>query len=250
MVEQEIRSARRDVVTPSHIRLMQLVADVGERYGAPNLRLEGGTALAAYYLGHRESEDLDFFSDPGLDARSFLASVTDAAAAEGFDVQSFGSPNQGFARAMAHDREAGIDIKLDFAVNSPFRLAPLHETAEGIRVADYRDLCAGKLSAIGSRFEFRDFVDLHAIAGMDSGGGPAAEAEVRRRFRAVVLDLLETDPGLNPGIIGAGVMRGIGRPIVAPLPLRLIIPLDDVDVQRTIILCVDVCAEMMSEHLR
>src|SRR6476661_3284870 len=63
--ECTLLSADPRIVTPFHIRLMQIVARADAAYGAPNLRLDGGTGLAAYYLHHRESEDLDFFSDPG-----------------------------------------------------------------------------------------------------------------------------------------------------------------------------------------
>jgi len=63
------------VLTPTHLRLLEIVGRAANQYEAPNLRLEGGTALAAYYLGHLESEDLDFFGDPGLNARHFLDAV-------------------------------------------------------------------------------------------------------------------------------------------------------------------------------
>jgi hypothetical protein len=66
-----LRKADPRVVTPFHLRLMQLIADAGPRYGASNLRLQGGTALAAYHLQHRESEDLDFFADSPIDARDW-----------------------------------------------------------------------------------------------------------------------------------------------------------------------------------
>ena len=41
---------------------MRAVGHAAAAFGDIGLRLEGGTALAAYYLRHRESEDLDFFT--------------------------------------------------------------------------------------------------------------------------------------------------------------------------------------------
>ncbi|HEU4884465.1 MAG TPA: nucleotidyl transferase AbiEii/AbiGii toxin family protein [Longimicrobium sp.] len=82
---------------------MQIVARADAAYGAPNLRLDGGTGLAAYYLHHRESEDLDFFSDPGLNAPAFGEAVRDAAAAEGVRLDSFGGQSLGMVTYIAHN---------------------------------------------------------------------------------------------------------------------------------------------------
>jgi len=40
----------------------QLLRAIGQTQIAENFYLTGGTALAAYFLQHRLSEDLDFFS--------------------------------------------------------------------------------------------------------------------------------------------------------------------------------------------
>jgi hypothetical protein len=242
-------SAIPEVLTPTHTRLIRVVGRAADQYGAPDLRLEGGTALAAYYLGHRESEDLDFFGDPGLNARRFLETVIPLAREEGFSIQATGSANQGFARALATDDESGIAVKLDFAANSPFHLAPRVATAEGVPVASYRDLCAGKLHAICDRFAERDFVDLHAILIRGAAGETDGGSDLRVRFRALVADLIASDPGLHPALVGTGVMQGYNRPIVTMLPLRLLVPIEELEVQRTIRICAEVCAEMSAEDV-
>ena len=63
------------VVRQLHLDILRIVAETEAVYGDVGLRLEGGTALAAYHLGHRESEDLDFFGDPHMDARDFGAAL-------------------------------------------------------------------------------------------------------------------------------------------------------------------------------
>lgn len=51
-----------DILTPFQKQLLKAIADSAL---SPNFYLTGGTALAAFYLQHRFSEDLDFFSaDP------------------------------------------------------------------------------------------------------------------------------------------------------------------------------------------
>jgi hypothetical protein len=226
---------------------MQIVAEADARYGAPNLRLDGGTALAAYHLGHRVSKDLDFFADYQMNAAAFAEAVREVAEARGFGMRATRARSMGFAQFIATDPGAGIEVQLDFAAASPFHLEERDLAAEGIRVSSFRDLCAGKLHALCDRYEPRDFVDLHAILARPSGdGNPPDEAEMRRRFRTIVADLIQTDPGLDPMLVGNAVERGRGRSIVARLPYQLFIDLDDAAMQRTIELCSDESANMAS----
>jgi hypothetical protein len=226
---------------------MQIVAEADARYGAPNLRLDGGTALAAFHLGHRVSKDLDFFADYQVNAAAFAEVVREVAEARGFGMRATRGRSMGFAQFIASDEETGIEVQLDFAGASPFHLEERDVAAEGIRVSSYRDLCAGKLHAICDRYEPRDFVDLHAIVTRPSRDGhPPDETEMRRRFRSIVTDLMETDPGLDPLLIGNGVERARNRVIVERLPYLLFIDLDDAAMQRTIDLCVDEAASMAS----
>jgi hypothetical protein len=76
-VPDRLLSAHGIIVSPVHIRISTAVAEAEKDYGSLDLRLEGGTALSAYYLKHRQSEDLDFFGSPGMDARDFRAFVED-----------------------------------------------------------------------------------------------------------------------------------------------------------------------------
>src|SRR5947209_4431075 len=53
-----------------------LLAAFGASPLAKSFYLTGGTALAAFYLHHRDSDDLDFFTDgevPGTEVGGFLA---------------------------------------------------------------------------------------------------------------------------------------------------------------------------------
>ena len=48
-------------------QLAFLKAVAGNKFLADNFYLTGGTALAVFYLKHRYSEDLDFFSEKEFD---------------------------------------------------------------------------------------------------------------------------------------------------------------------------------------
>jgi hypothetical protein len=222
---------------------MQIVARADAAYGAPNLRLDGGTGLAAYYLHHRESEDLDFFSDPGLNAPAFGEAVKDVSAADGIRLEPFGGQSLGMVTYIARNPDAPEQgVKLQFAVQSPFRLEPLEPTAEGIRVSSFRDICAGKLHAVCDRLAHRDFYDLYVIT---TGGTPIAELDasaVRTRFAALLADVIEIDPGLTPSSVGQSIARGSDRPIVSAIELNLLIPVSEQDVQTLLGLCIAECA--------
>lgn len=229
---------------------MQVVAAADARYGAPNLRLDGGTALAAFHLGHRVSKDLDFFADYQVNAAAFAEVVRGVAEEQGFELRATRARSMGFAQFIARDPVADIEVQLDFAAASPFHLEERDVAAEGILVSSYRDLCAGKLHAICDRYEPRDYVDLHAILTRPaSDGNPPDEPEVRRRFRSIVTDLIETDPGLDALLVGNAVERGRDRPIVARLPYTLFIDFDDAAMQRTIEICSDEAANIASPNI-
>ncbi|WP_420128820.1 nucleotidyl transferase AbiEii/AbiGii toxin family protein [Longimicrobium sp.] len=224
---------------------MQVVAAADARYGAPNLRLDGGTALAAFHLGHRVSKDLDFFADYQVNAAAFAEVVREVAEERGFEMRPTRARSMGFAQFIARDPEAGIEVQLDFAAASPFHLEERDVAAEGIQVSSYRDLCAGKLHAICDRYEPRDYVDLHAILTRpDHDANQADEPVIRDRFRGMVADLMQTDPGLDALLVGNAVERGRARPIVARLPYTLFIDIDDDAMQRTIGICADEAANI------
>lgn len=244
-----MRSASREVIGPLHIALMGVVAEANALYGDPDLHLDGGTALSAYFLTHRESEDLDFFGGPALNARAFGEVVQEKARAAGIEVTASGAPTMGFSRYLARDGNTQSTVKLDIGTTSPFRLAPLEPTMEGIQVSSYRDLCAGKLHAACDRFERRDFVDVHAIMRSTKSGLDAGEEEARSRFRALLDDLMTIDPGLNPTIVGQGLARAVDRPLIADFPLRLLIPIRDDEIHATLRICIQECANIVDDAL-
>jgi hypothetical protein len=220
---------------------MGIVAAADRVQNVPNLRLDGGTALAAYHLHHRESEDLDFFADPGLLPAAFGEAVRAEAARSGVAITQHGDTTPGMATYEAVDpNDPALKVKLQFAVQSPFKLAPLEDTEEGIRVASYRDICAGKLHAACDRLAYRDFYDVHLI--LTRGQHTLPEDAILGRFKSLLEDLLESDPGLNPSVVGQGLARVLDRAIVDMIPLRLLIPASDREIHRTLRICVAECA--------
>jgi hypothetical protein len=242
------------VVSPVHVRILKAVAEAEREYGSLDLRLEGGTALSAYYLMHRQSEDLDLFGSPGMDARDFRVFVEGHLLRKGLHVVGRGPANQGFSDFLISDQRATVpaserqNVKVQFGRSSPFHLAPPVPTQEEMPVASFQDICAGKLHALCDRYEPRDFIDLHCILhNHRPGEADTDESERRRRFRALVADLEASDPGLTEVQVGLALARGVNRPIVTEFPLRLLVPLEDSQVQRTVQSCIEECAVLTRE---
>jgi hypothetical protein len=228
------------------------MSDAVAGYGPTDFRLEGGTALSAYYLHHRESEDLDFFAGLTVEMRAFVPFIQNRLSDAGLVGTTPRVPNASFGELLVHDPAVpdGPTVKVQFACTSPYRLGSLFETTEGILVASFRDLCRGKLEAVCGRTEFRDFIDLHVILRSTGLGLLAAnDEESRRRFRALVADIKECDPGITTVYIAQAIANGRGRRHVSSLPLRLLIPLTDAVVETTIELCVDEAAAIIREEL-
>lgn len=124
-----------------------------ERAGDNRLKgwiLAGGTGLAIQ-LGHRVSEDFDFFrTDPG-DCRDLHGVLRTVTPYETLQEES-------------HTLTvlAGGRVKCSFSrVRDPFLFAA--EPYRFFRVADVRDIALMKVAAIAGRGSRKDFVDLYTI---------------------------------------------------------------------------------------
>lgn len=124
--------------------------------------LTGGTALSAFHLGHRYSEDLDFFTpDPTAIERvpPLLQQIAQALDSEITFTRRLDSFLDGFLLSASGER-----VEMDFAQESPFRLEPTQLDKEfGIQVDSVVDISANKLSALFGRAESKDFVDVYFI---------------------------------------------------------------------------------------
>jgi hypothetical protein len=126
---------------------------LGRSVDLQSFRLAGGTALA-WHLGHRLSEDLDFFS--------FIPHAVDgpdlAAALE--PIADGGSIRSG--DRTLHARVAGCSVSF-FEVEGRWFDPPV-SVCEGMALASVHEIAAMKLVAVMTRCAKKDFYDLVAIA--------------------------------------------------------------------------------------
>lgn len=122
--------------------------------------LTGGTALAEYYLGHRLSYDLDLFTSEADLIVPFSYRVEQAAQSAGLNiavVRRFAS----FVEFQVNQNEN--TLKVDLALDSPFRFAPVELGDAGVMVNDFQDIQTDKTLAFFGRAEPRDAIDLYFL---------------------------------------------------------------------------------------
>jgi len=125
-----------------------------------NFYLTGGTALSAFYLGHRLSEDMDFFTDAEekMAPIEFLTGIIK------------GLPSLGHLRfERLFDRrifvatfEDGETLKVEFT-SYPFKSLGDRPLIGKVRVDSLLNIVTGKLFAMADRFDPKDFVDLYFV---------------------------------------------------------------------------------------
>ena len=125
--------------------------------------LTGDTALAAYYLQHRFSEDLDFFAT-AQEALTGVTTIISAIAHQLDDSVEFTRTFPTFVECFITGPSSGERVKIDFAFDTPFRLQPTEMDPQyGIQVDNVTDIACNKLSALFDRSEPKDFVDVYFI---------------------------------------------------------------------------------------
>lgn len=121
--------------------------------------LSGGTALAEFYLQHRISEDLDFFTQKELNLEelkkfiNFVAKKTkilDIKFQHGFGLYTF----------FLKDKKQ--QYKIDFG-QYPFGPIEKLKNFNGILVESLYDIAVNKAQTIAFRPRLRDFIDLYFI---------------------------------------------------------------------------------------
>jgi predicted nucleotidyltransferase component of viral defense system len=148
-----------DLLTPLQRKLLHEI-------GKPSLRddffLTGGTALAALYLHHRYSVDLDLFTENPAAVVQVPPKMEEIASRLGLEIT--------FTRTLGMFLEAfvtspdGERIEFDFAQDSPYRLEPTRLDPElNLWVDNPTDIACNKLLALFDRAEPKDFVDIYFV---------------------------------------------------------------------------------------
>ncbi len=142
-------------------RLSPLQRDLLEAFFLHESRfhLTGGAALAGYYLGHRETADLDLFTSIGV-IEEGEAALRAAARDVGASVEHVQTAPEFRRRLVRRARESVIvDLVVDTTPQGP---QPKRHFGD-VRVDPPQEILANKLCTLLSRAELRDLVDVLAL---------------------------------------------------------------------------------------
>lgn len=148
--------------------------------------LTGGAALVGFYLGHRETLDLDLFTLEN-EIESGFALVRDVAAALGAEIEPLQTAPD-FRRVLVKRGDDAVVV--DLVREYVFQLETEKREINGIRIDSPEEILANKLCALLSRSEIRDLVDVRELekAGFDLENALAAAQK--------------KDTGLTPAQLG------------------------------------------------
>jgi predicted nucleotidyltransferase component of viral defense system len=147
----------KDILTARQNKFLSLLSK--NKPISKGFYLTGGTALAAYYLKHRYSEDLDFFSENEIEILSinvFLKEIKSALGIKEVDFQ------QSFNRNLFFLHTKSETLKVEFTY-FPFHQIESPDKKDGVYVNSLTDIAVDKAFTIAQNPRARDFIDLYYI---------------------------------------------------------------------------------------
>lgn len=122
-------------------------------------RLVGGTALSLQ-LGHRESVDIDLFTEAEYGSIDF-DTIEKYLEGQFSYIDTFDFGAIGFGKSYFIGESADQSIKLDLYYTDPF-IRPVLKI-DGIRLTEIDDIVAMKIDVVGRGGRKKDFWDLHEL---------------------------------------------------------------------------------------
>jgi hypothetical protein len=132
----------------------------GNPYLTDRFYFTGGTALSHYYLQHRLSEDLDFFSENPMSPEILFSIITDIAKALTAKVTPRLIDNRMYI--CIYQFPDKTELKVDFC-HYPYPLLEKGNTDGNLRIDSLFDIAVNKITTIGQRTTAKDFVDLYYL---------------------------------------------------------------------------------------
>ncbi len=148
----------KTVLSPNQINILKIIS--GDKYLCRYFYLTGGTALAEFYLHHRLSEDMDFFSEKEFDPQTISVFFKKNKKVIGLKKVSYESS---FNRNLFFLQLANGDV-----IKTEFTYFPFHridkKNREGYLFIDsLLDMAVNKIFTIYQKPRARDFIDMYFI---------------------------------------------------------------------------------------
>ena len=139
-----------------------VLKNFGEVPDSRQFYLTGGTALAYFYLKHRKSNDLDFFTPEEEIILPFSHQLEDYLKTKGFACQRQRGLHSFVELVVTWNNETTL---VHLALEATFRLEPTKEfpAYPNLKVDDLTDIASNKLLALFGRAMLRDFIDVYFL---------------------------------------------------------------------------------------
>lgn len=150
--------AIKTILSKNQQKLLKIIGD--NKNICQYFYLTGGTALAEFYLQHRLSEDLNFFSEEEVDSQvvfAFLKSIRKQAGIKKIDAQQSFNRNLFFLHLLDGDI-----IKTEFTY-FPFPRIEKKNKIGNLFIDSLLDIAVNKIFTIYQKPRSRDFIDLYLI---------------------------------------------------------------------------------------
>lgn len=131
-------------------------SEIGEQFF-----LTGGTALSAFYLGHRESQDLDLFTLEKFDSWRLNRIIDQIRLGLSAEVKTkVQTPD--YEEIYLENKKEKWTQRLDFVFEQPVVFGK-RVNIEGVIVDNLENIASNKILTIYGRLEPKDYLDLYFI---------------------------------------------------------------------------------------
>lgn len=139
-----------------------ILKSIGQVPDSDQFYLTGGTALAHFYLRHRKSNDLDFFTATEEIVTPFSHQLEGKLRTQGVSVERQRGTHSFVELWVKQQNEATL---IHLAQDAAFRFEPPKEFREypGLKVDSLVDIASNKLLALFGRATLRDFIDVYFL---------------------------------------------------------------------------------------
>ncbi len=167
-----MNTSQKTILNNDQIKLLGLISE--EKTITDNFYLGGGTALAEYYLHHRLSEDLDFFSEQAVEVEGitiFLKKISDNMGIKNVNYQ------QSFNRNLFLLSLEKQEIKTEFTYY-PFSRIQEGKKIGSLKIDSLLDIAVNKVFTIYQKPRSRDFF-----------AAQCQKAEILKDYPTLLIDL-------------------------------------------------------------
>jgi len=145
------------IITPEQKIILACIAK--SDYLRQNFYFTGGTVLSEFYLQHRYSDDLDFFTEKEFNQQIILTLMTQWSEQHNFRFTSrFVEVVYRFDLRFSNK----VNFTVDFGIY-PYKRVEKGAKYQNLDVDSLRDIATNKLMTINQRTDVKDFVDLYFL---------------------------------------------------------------------------------------